>query len=195
VIGYTQELASDIRRLAQQRLLWACSQNALESAGIFSILLSRSALNIPARYVTGYLGDIGVPPAPSPMTSTPGFEVYLENRWWTFDARHNQQRVGRVLMATGRDASDVAITITIPFGIANLIQFTMISEELSADQATSVGRGFARGSSFAQRKVSIVLDMHVQREQHHRAVSPIGARLPLRSPSASSLRAKLNIER
>jgi transglutaminase-like putative cysteine protease len=91
------------------------------------------ALNIPARYVTGYLGDIGVPASPSPMDFSAWFEAYLEDRWWTFDARHNQQRVGRVLMATGRDASDVAITTS--FGIANLTQFTVITEELSQEEA------------------------------------------------------------
>jgi transglutaminase-like putative cysteine protease len=94
------------------------------------------ALNIPARYATGYLGDIGVPAAASPMDFSAWFEVYLEDRWWTFDARHNQQRVGRVLMATGRDASDVAITTS--FGIANLTQFTVITEELSQDQPTGI---------------------------------------------------------
>ena len=91
------------------------------------------ALNIPARYVTGYLGDIGVPASPSPMDFSAWFEAYLEDRWWTFDARHNQPRVGRVLMATGRDASDVAITTS--FGIANLTQFTVITEELSQEEA------------------------------------------------------------
>jgi transglutaminase-like putative cysteine protease len=85
------------------------------------------ALNIPARYATGYLGDIGVPPSPDPMDFSAWFEAYLENRWWTFDARHNHPRLGRVLMATGRDASDVAITTS--FGIANLRQFTVVSEE------------------------------------------------------------------
>jgi transglutaminase-like putative cysteine protease len=85
------------------------------------------ALNIPARYATGYLGDIGVPPAPDPMDFSAWFEVYLENRWWTFDARHNHPRIGRVLMATGRDASDVAITTS--FGIANLKNFTVVTEE------------------------------------------------------------------
>lgn len=92
------------------------------------------ALNIPARYVTGYLGDIGVSPSPSPMDFSAWFEVYLEDRWWTFDARHNKQRVGRVLMATGRDASDVAITTS--FGIANLTHFTVITEERSPGQPT-----------------------------------------------------------
>jgi transglutaminase-like putative cysteine protease len=85
------------------------------------------ALNIPARYATGYLGDIGVPASPDPMDFSAWFEVYLEDRWWTFDARHNHPRQGRALMATGRDASDVAITTS--FGIANLRQFTVVTEE------------------------------------------------------------------
>ena len=69
-------------------------------------------LNIPARYATGYLGDIGVPRAPYPMDFNAWFEVYLGGRWWTVDARHNQPRIGRVLIARGRDATDVAITTT-----------------------------------------------------------------------------------
>lgn len=85
------------------------------------------ALNIPARYATGYLGDIGVPPSLAPMDFSAWFEVYLGNRWWTFDARHNCPRTGRVLMATGRDASDVAITTS--FGTANLKSFTVVTEE------------------------------------------------------------------
>ena len=91
------------------------------------------ALHIPARYATGYLGDIRVPASPSPMDFSAWFEVYLEDRWWTFDARHNTPRFGRVLMATGRDASDVAITTS--FGMANLTQFTVISEELIQENA------------------------------------------------------------
>ncbi len=93
------------------------------------------ALHIPARYATGYLGDIGVPPAPSPMDFSAWFEVYLEDRWWTFDARHNHPRIGRVLMATGRDASDVAITTS--FGMAKLTQFTVITEELPQQEASA----------------------------------------------------------
>lgn len=93
------------------------------------------ALNIPARYATGYLGDIGVPPAPSPMDFSAWFEAYLEDRWWTFDARHNESRIGRVLMAVGRDASDVAMTTS--FGMANLTQFTVVSEQLPHASATT----------------------------------------------------------
>ncbi len=98
------------------------------------------ALHIPARYATGYLGDIGVAISPSPMDFSAWFEVYLEGRWWTFDARHNEPRIGRVLMATGRDASDVAMTTS--FGIANLQLFTVITEQLSSEQAA---RGQASG--------------------------------------------------
>lgn len=85
-------------------------------------------LNIPARYATGYLGDFNIPASPSPMDFSAWFEVYLGNRWWTFDARHNRPRLGRVLMATGRDASDVALTTS--FGTAALQQFTVISDWL-----------------------------------------------------------------
>jgi transglutaminase-like putative cysteine protease len=95
------------------------------------------ALNIPARYATGYLGDIGVPQAPEPMDFSAWFEVYLENRWWTFDARHNHPRIGRVLMAIGQDASDVAITTS--FGIANLKHFTVVTEEEFPARAARTG--------------------------------------------------------
>ncbi len=85
------------------------------------------ALNIPARYATGYLGDIGVPPRP-PGDFSAWFEVYLGGRWWTFDARNNIPRIGRVLMAVGRDASDVSLTTS--FGAANLTQFRVQTEEV-----------------------------------------------------------------
>jgi transglutaminase-like putative cysteine protease len=87
------------------------------------------ALNIPARYATGYLGDIGVPVV-LPMDFSAWFEVFLDGRWWTFDARNNVPRLGRVLMAVGRDASDVAMTTS--FGIANLVGFDVVSEEAEA---------------------------------------------------------------
>ncbi len=86
-------------------------------------------LNIPARYVTGYLGDIGVVVAPSPMDFSAWFQVYLEDRWWNFDARHNKPRIGRVLMATGRDAADVAITTS--FGSTQLTKFTVVTDEVT----------------------------------------------------------------
>ena len=85
-------------------------------------------MNIPARYCTGYLGDIGVPVV-GVMDFSAWFEVYLGGRWRTFDARNNRRRVGRVLIARGRDATDVAIANT--FGPAFLADFQVISEELS----------------------------------------------------------------
>jgi transglutaminase-like putative cysteine protease len=87
------------------------------------------SLNIPARYATGYLGDIGVP-ARLPMDFSAWFEVYLSGRWWAFDARNNQPRIGRVLMATGRDASDVAMTTS--FGRADLSHFFVVTDEETA---------------------------------------------------------------
>ena len=91
------------------------------------------ALNIPARYATGYLGDIGVPVV-LPMDFSAWFEVYLEGRWWPFDARNNQPRIGRILMATGRDAADVAITKS--FGQADLRYFFVVAEEDSLTTAS-----------------------------------------------------------
>jgi transglutaminase-like putative cysteine protease len=85
-----------------------------------SVALCRS-MNIPARYCTGYLGDIGVPAVDAPMDFSAWFEAYLGNRWYTFDARHNVPRIGRIVMARGRDAADVAITTT--FGPSSLIEF------------------------------------------------------------------------
>jgi transglutaminase-like putative cysteine protease len=85
-------------------------------------------LNIPARYATGYLGDIGVPPAPFPMDFSAWLEVYLGGQWWTFDARHNVPRIGRVLMARGRDAVDVALTTS--FGPTTLEKFLVWTDEV-----------------------------------------------------------------
>jgi transglutaminase-like putative cysteine protease len=90
------------------------------------------AMNIPARYATGYLGDIGLYVPPAPMDFSAWFEVYLGNRWWTLDARHNQPRIGRVLMATGRDAADVALTTA--FGSATLKRFFVVSDEVTANE-------------------------------------------------------------
>jgi transglutaminase-like putative cysteine protease len=87
------------------------------------------AMNIPARYATGYLGDIGVPPSTNPMDFSAWFEVYLGDRWWTFDARHRMPRIGRVLMAVGRDAADVALTTS--FGQTTLQRFEVVTEVIA----------------------------------------------------------------
>jgi len=86
-------------------------------------------MNIPARYCTGYLGDIGVPASDAPMDFSAWFEVFLGGRWHTFDARHNRPRIGRLMMAYGRDATDVAITTH--FGPATLESFEVITDELA----------------------------------------------------------------
>ncbi len=85
-------------------------------------------MNIPARYCTGYLGDIGIPPVDAPMDFSGWFEAYLGGQWHVFDARFNTPRIGRVLMARGRDAADVAITTT--FGPNTLAGFKVIAEEI-----------------------------------------------------------------
>jgi len=105
-------------------------------------------LNVPARYCTGYLGDIGVPAVPSPMDFSAWFEVYLGSTWYTMDARHNVPRVGRVLMARGRDAADVALLTS--FGTSRLERFDVWCDEVGpeallparqsgADPASAIG--------------------------------------------------------
>jgi transglutaminase-like putative cysteine protease len=94
-------------------------------------------MNIPARYATGYLGDIGVPKDPAPMDFSAWFEVFLEGlegpRWYTFDARHNVPRIGRIVMARGRDATDCALTTS--FGPAWLARFEVHTDEVEQPTA------------------------------------------------------------
>jgi len=90
-------------------------------------------MNIPARYCTGYLGDIGIPPMPGPMDFSGWFEVFLGGHWYTADARSNKPRIGRILMAIGRDATDVAISTQ--FGPATLSSFKVVTDEVSAAHA------------------------------------------------------------
>jgi transglutaminase-like putative cysteine protease len=85
-------------------------------------------MNIPARYCTGYLGDIGVPPSAYPMDFSAWFEAFLGGRWWTFDPRNNTPRIGHILMARGRDAADTALTTT--FGFNQLELFTVRTDEV-----------------------------------------------------------------
>lgn len=88
------------------------------------------ALNLPTRYATGYLGDIGVPVDVNPMDFSACFQVYLGGQWHTFDARHNARRIGWILMATGRDAADCAITTS--FGPALLEKFVVWTDEVAS---------------------------------------------------------------
>ncbi len=93
-----------------------------------AITLTR-CMNIPARYVTGHLGDIRIPFSGAGDFSA-WYQVWLDGKWWDMDARHNEPRLGRILMATGRDAADVAITTS--FGRADLTHFYVESNEIDA---------------------------------------------------------------
>lgn len=92
-------------------------------------------LNIPARYVNGYLGDIGVPRDPAPMDFSAWCEVYLGGRWCTFDARHNKPRIGRIVVARGRDATDVPLLHT--FGQHTLTSFKVWTDEVGTQSRTA----------------------------------------------------------
>jgi transglutaminase-like putative cysteine protease len=112
------------------RSAWDAHQEGLAVCRDFAHLAITfcRCMNIPTRYCTGYLGDIGVPPVPDPMDFSAWFEVFLEGGWYTFDARHNRPRIGRILMACGRDAADVALSTS--FGPSRLAKFNVITEEV-----------------------------------------------------------------
>ena len=93
-----------------------------------AIALTR-CLNIPARYVNGYLGDIGVPKDPAPMDFSAWFEAYIGDEWVTFDARHNKPRIGRIVIARGRDAADVAMVTS--FGQHYLAEFNVVADDVT----------------------------------------------------------------
>ena len=104
-------------------------------------------MNIPARYCTGYLGDMGTPPPYGPMDFAAWFEAYIGGRWYTFDARNNTPRIGRVLIARGRDATDVAISNT--FGPNTLAGFTVWADEVGSPlQKAGVGSTAATACIF-----------------------------------------------
>lgn len=87
-------------------------------------------MNVPARYVNGYLGDIGIPPVDAPMDFSAWFQVWLGGRWWNLDARHHAPRIGRVLIAVGRDAADVAMITQ--YGAGGLAHFEVVTHEVTA---------------------------------------------------------------
>ena len=97
-------------------------------------------LNIPARYCTTYLGDIGVPPVDAPMDFAGCMEVYLGGAWHTFDPRNNARRVGRIMIARGRDAADVAISTA--FGTSRLRSFRVWTDEISDARCQELMREF-----------------------------------------------------
>jgi len=132
IVDYTHErIEFGYQHARSTKTAWDAHQ---EQRGVcrdfahLAITLCR-CMNIPARYCTGYLGDIGVPPADAPMDFSAWFDVYLGGGWHTFDARHNRPRIGRILMARGRDATDAALTTT--FGPAQLTGFDVHTDEVS----------------------------------------------------------------
>jgi transglutaminase-like putative cysteine protease len=127
-MAFGYQYASATRGAAQA---FADRQGVCRDFAHLAVTLCR-CLNIPARYCTGYLGDIGVPPDPAPMDFSAWFEVFIGGRWFAFDARHNVPRIGRVLIARGRDAADVAISTT--FGPNRLKDFRVTTREV--DQET-----------------------------------------------------------
>jgi transglutaminase-like putative cysteine protease len=106
------------------------------------------AMNIPARYVTSYLGDIGVPATDSPMDFAGSIEVYLGGAWHSFDPRNNARRIGRMSIARGRDAADVAISTT--FGQAYLQKFRVWTDEVDEAAAADLLRRRHIGGFAAQ---------------------------------------------
>jgi transglutaminase-like putative cysteine protease len=131
ILSYAHErIRFDYKQARADRTAWDAHE---ERVGVcrdyahLAITLCR-CMNIPARYCTGYLGDIGVPLDPNPMDFSAWFEVYLGGTWQTMDARHFHPRIGRIAMAYGRDAIDAAISTA--FGVANLVEFTVITDEV-----------------------------------------------------------------
>lgn len=132
IMDYThQRIAFGYQHARSDRTAWDAHE---EQRGVcrdyahLAITLCR-CMNIPARYCTGYLGDIGVPADPNPMDFSAWMEVYLGGEWHTMDARHNRPRIGRILMAIGRDATDAAISTA--FGVADLVEFTVFTDEVT----------------------------------------------------------------
>jgi transglutaminase-like putative cysteine protease len=96
------------------------------------------ALNIPARYVYGYLPDVGVPPDPAPMDFHAWFEAYLDGAWYTFDARHNVPRIGRIVIGRGRDAVDVALTTI--YGDSELVNLLVWADAVDGNAGSFMGQ-------------------------------------------------------
>ncbi|WP_029006753.1 transglutaminase-like domain-containing protein [Azospirillum halopraeferens] len=96
-------------------------------------------MNIPARYCTGYVSDIGLPPPYAPMDFAAWIEVFLGDRWWVFDPRNNTPRIGRVMIARGRDAADVPLTHS--FGPSTLVGFRVWTEEFGITGREPVSSG------------------------------------------------------
>ncbi|MBV8972463.1 MAG: transglutaminase family protein [Sphingomonadaceae bacterium] len=129
IVDYTHErIAFGYPHARATRTAWEAHEERVGVCRDFAhlaVTLCR-CMNIPARYCTGYLGDIGVEPIDAAMDFSAWFDVYLGGEWHAFDARHNRPRIGRILMARGRDATDTALTTA--FGPATLCKFRVVTE-------------------------------------------------------------------
>jgi transglutaminase-like putative cysteine protease len=130
IVAYTHErIRFDYMEARATRSAWEAHE---ERVGVcrdyahLAIALCR-CMNVPARYCTGYMGDMDLPALVGDMDFSAWFEAYLGGRWYVFDARHNYPRAGRILMARGRDATDVALTTT--FGPVKLTRFNIYTDE------------------------------------------------------------------
>jgi transglutaminase-like putative cysteine protease len=131
ILDYTHErITFGYQHARSTRTGWEAHEEGLGVCRDFAhlaITLCR-CMSVPARYCTGYLGDIGVPVSDSPMDFSAWFEAFLDGAWHTFDARHNMPRIGRILIARGRDATDAAIATT--YGAATLTNFKVVTDEV-----------------------------------------------------------------
>jgi transglutaminase-like putative cysteine protease len=130
IVTYTHErIRFDYKSARSEKTAWDAHE---ERVGVcrdyahLAIALSR-CMNVPARYCTGYMGDMDLPALEGDMDFSAWFEAYLDGRWYVFDARHNRPRKGRILMARGRDATDAALTTA--FGAATLTRFQVYTDE------------------------------------------------------------------
>ncbi len=133
--GYEHARATRTAFEAYQERLGVCRDFAH-----LAVALCR-CMNIPARYANGFLGDIGVPPDPAPMDYNAWFEVFLDGRWFIFDARHNMPRIGRITVSRGRDATDIPLATS--FGPHILNAFRVWTEEVEPSVLTDLARGTA----------------------------------------------------
>jgi transglutaminase-like putative cysteine protease len=130
IVAFTHErIAFDYMAARPTKTAWDAY---IEGTGVcrdyahLAIALCR-CMNVPARYCTGYMGDMDLPALVGDMDFSAWFEAYLDGRWYTFDPRHNRPRRGRILMARGRDATDAALTTA--FGAATLTRFDIYTDE------------------------------------------------------------------
>ncbi len=138
IVTYTHERISfDYKAARSTRTAWDAYQERIgvcRDYAHLAVALCR-CMNVPARYCTGYMGDMDLPALVGDMDFSAWFEAYLGGRWYVFDARHNYPRKGRILMARGRDATDVALTNS--FGPAKLTRFDVYTDEDRLGMITS----------------------------------------------------------